>query len=47
MQLVRYDLLFDMDSNMKRRASESFPTVIGTLDAIHLSTARAIGLHAV
>lgn len=37
-----YDSLhvFDMDSNIKRRASESFPTIIGTLDAIHLSTAK-------
>ena len=25
-----------------RRASEAFPTVVGTLDAIHLSTALAI-----
>ena len=26
-----------------KRASESFPTVVGTLDALHLSTALAIG----
>jgi len=26
-----------------QRASETFPTVVGTLDAIHLATARSIG----
>jgi predicted nucleic acid-binding protein len=26
---------------IRRRAAESFPTVIGTLDALHLATARA------
>ena len=31
--------VFDMNSRVKLRASEAFPTVIGTLDAIHLATA--------
>lgn len=31
--------LFDMTPHVKRRASQAFPTVIGTLDALHLSTA--------
>jgi predicted nucleic acid-binding protein len=31
--------LFEISAAVKRRASESFPTVIGTLDAIHLATA--------
>ncbi len=31
--------ILEMDDNVKRRACESFPTVIGTLDAIHLSSA--------
>lgn len=32
--------LFEMTAAVKRRAAEAFPTVIGTLDAIHISTAR-------
>ena len=31
--------IFDMSPPVKKRASETFPTVIGTLDAIHLATA--------
>jgi hypothetical protein len=31
--------ILEMDDSVKRRACESFPTVIGTLDAIHLSSA--------
>ena len=36
-----YDALyiFDMNSRIKQRAAGSFPTIIGTLDAIHLTTA--------
>jgi len=30
---------FEMTPSVKRRASQAFPTVIGTLDALHLSTA--------
>jgi hypothetical protein len=30
-----------MTAEVKKRAAESFPTVIGTLDALHLSTALA------
>ncbi len=33
--------IFDMNPGVKRRASEAFPTVIGTLDALHLATASA------
>lgn len=42
-QLV-YNTLFVMplDDTILRRAGESFPTTIGTLDAIHLSTALAV-----
>jgi len=31
--------MFEITAAVKRRASESFPTVLGTLDAIHLSSA--------
>jgi len=31
-----------LDDSILERASETFPTVVGTLDAIHLSTALAI-----
>ena len=31
--------LLRLNQSVKRRASESFPTVISTLDAIHVSTA--------
>ncbi len=31
--------LFEISRDVVKRASETFPTVIGTLDAIHLSTA--------
>ncbi len=36
-----YDALyiFEISSRVKQRAAESFPTIIGTLDAIHLATA--------
>lgn len=42
-QLV-YDTLFvvPLDDTILQRAAESFPTTIGTLDAIHLSTALAV-----
>ena len=40
LQLVSRELfLFEISTAVKRRASESFPTVIGTLDALHLSSA--------
>ncbi len=29
----------ELDSSIKKRAADSFPTIIGTLDSIHLSTA--------
>ena len=31
--------IFDIGPNVKRRSAGSFPTTIGTLDALHLSTA--------
>ena len=31
--------IFEMTSAVKKRAADSFPTVVGTLDAIHLATA--------
>ncbi len=31
--------IFEITAFVKKRASEAFPTVIGTLDAIHLATA--------
>ncbi len=31
--------IIEMTDTIKKRAQESFPTIIGTLDAIHLSTA--------
>jgi hypothetical protein len=31
--------ILEINREVKRRASEAFPTVLGTLDAIHLSTA--------
>lgn len=31
-----------LDDGIMQRASESFPTVVGTLDALHLATALAI-----
>lgn len=31
--------VIEMNPRVKRRASEAFPTVIGSLDAIHLATA--------
>ena len=34
--------LIPLTESILRRASEPFPTVVGTLDAIHLSTALAI-----
>ena len=36
-----YDALyiFEMNSRIKQRAAGAFPTIIGTLDAIHLTTA--------
>ena len=41
---IVYGTLFVMplDDSILRRAGESFPTAIGTLDAIHLSTALAV-----
>lgn len=33
--------LLALTAEVKKRAAESFPTVIGTLDALHLSTAMA------
>ncbi|MBN1944024.1 MAG: type II toxin-antitoxin system VapC family toxin [Bradymonadales bacterium] len=33
--------LIEMSPKIKRRAAEAFPTVVGTLDAIHLATALA------
>jgi len=35
-------LTVPLTESIMRRAGESFPTVLGTLDAIHLSTALAI-----
>ncbi len=32
--------IFEMNDHVKNRAAEAFPTAIGTLDAIHLSTAQ-------
>ena len=32
-------LVFEMSPQIKKRSAEAFPTVIGSLDAIHLSTA--------
>lgn len=31
--------VFEMSSSVKKKSAESFPTIIGTLDAIHVSTA--------
>ena len=31
--------IFEMTTSVKSRSSETFPTVVGSLDAIHLSTA--------
>jgi len=41
---IVYDTLFVMplDDSILRRAADSFPTTLGTLDAIHLSTALAV-----
>lgn len=35
-------LIHPLDDSILQRASESFPTVVGTLDALHLATALAI-----
>lgn len=37
-QLEAIDII-EMTEAVKRRAGESFPTIVGTLDAIHLSSA--------
>ena len=34
--------IYPLSERILQRASESFPTVVGTLDAIHLATALAI-----
>jgi predicted nucleic acid-binding protein len=34
--------IYQLTETILQRASESFPTVVGTLDAIHLATALAI-----
>ena len=34
--------IYPLDDSVLQRASESFPTAMGTLDALHLSTALAI-----
>lgn len=34
--------IYPLTATILQRASESFPTVVGTLDAIHLATALAI-----
>jgi len=34
--------IYPLDERIMQRASETFPTVIGTLDAIHLATAVSI-----
>jgi len=34
--------IYPLDASVLQRASESFPTAMGTLDALHLSTALAI-----
>jgi predicted nucleic acid-binding protein len=41
---VVYETLFvvPLERTILQRAGESFPTVVGTLDAIHLSTALAV-----
>lgn len=41
---VVHETLFvvPLESTILQRAGESFPTVVGTLDAIHLSTALAV-----
>jgi predicted nucleic acid-binding protein len=31
--------IFELSPQVKRRATQAFPTIIGTLDALHLSTA--------
>ena len=31
--------IIEMSASIKRRAAEAFPTVVGTLDALHLATA--------
>jgi len=33
--------IYPLSERILQRASESFPTVVGTLDAIHLATALA------
>ncbi len=38
-EIVSGMYVFAMTAEVKKRAAESFPTVIGTLDALHLSTA--------
>lgn len=38
-QFLEAVTLFAIDTSVLRRAGESFPTTVGTLDAIHLSTA--------
>lgn len=39
-RLVGGMVLLPLDDQVKRRAAASFPTVIGTLDAIHLASAE-------
>jgi hypothetical protein len=34
--------IYPLSERILQRASETFPTIVGTLDAIHLSTALAI-----
>ena len=38
-QFLKVLKLFSLDERVLKRAAGSFPTVIGTLDAVHLSTA--------